>query len=479
MVLRFFDTAVNGLRDFLPIHQGKVGVYYCGATVQGAAHIGHARSAIVYDQLIRWLRFSDFEVTSVRNVTDIDDKILVNAQLAQQSWWALAYRFEREYSNMYAALNILPVDYEPRATGHVVEMVDLIERLLANKHAYVAQDGSADVYFDVASWAEYGVLTRQTLEYLDFGDLSKQGGKLAVQDFALWKGYKSTEPFSASWSAPWGRGRPGWHLECSAMGMKYLGDSFDIHGGGLDLRFPHHENEIAQSCAAGAGFANYWLHNGLVHVGGQKMSKSLGNSVFVSDLFSTASPLVVRYYLGCAHYRSVLDYSVCALLEAANAVARIEKFLQRSMVFLKSRGLFFSEKDLGKECKDIPSLFVLAMDDDLGVPAALAVLHDTVRFGNAALDSLDGVKLQKSFREVVNMLDVLGINPLSQSWSFGAQSFVKQRHALEVLVEQQLERRVLARKNKDFVLADAIRDNLSFLGIVISDSVNDVSWDFE
>lgn len=479
MALRFFDTTVNAVRDFLPIRQGKVGLYYCGATVQGSAHIGHARSAIVYDQLVRWLRFSDFEVTFVRNVTDVDDKILANAQLAKESWWALAYRFEREYSDVYQALNILPPSYEPRATGHIVEMVDLIEILLANKHAYVAKDGSADVYFDVAAWADYGLLTRQTLQNLGFADEAKEDGKLAVHDFALWKGYKFGEPVSASWTAPWGRGRPGWHLECSAMGMKYLGDNFDIHGGGLDLRFPHHENEVAQAGAAGASFANYWLHNGLVNVHGQKISKSLGNSVFVAQLFGTVSPLAVRYYLGCAHYRSTLDYSVSALLEAASAVERIEKFLQRSMFFLQGSGLSSSQIGLEAVGKDIPQSFVSAMDDDLAIPTALAVLHETIRVGNTALGAVDVVKLQKCFREVVNMVDILGINPLSEIWGVNAKSFVKQQSALDELVAQQLQQRALARKNKNFILADAIRDNLRLLGIVISDSVNDVSWDFE
>ncbi|RUQ16314.1 cysteine--tRNA ligase, partial [Micrococcus sp. HSID17245] len=343
MAQRFYDTRTAQIRDFEPLVPGEASVYYCGATVQGMPHVGHVRSAIVFDILIRWLEATGLRVTSVRNVTDIDDKILDRSAAsheagfeasdlypAREPWWALAYRFEKAFDAAYLALGVRRPTYEPRATGHVPEMFALIERLMERGHAYPAQDGSGDVYFDVRSWERYGELTRQRVEDMQDAPDADPRGKRDPRDFALWKGAKPGEPATAVWESPWGAGRPGWHLECSAMSTKYLGAEFDIHGGGLDLRFPHHENELAQSTAAGDGFARFWLHNGLVTYGGEKMSKSVGNTISPEEMLGMARPTAVRYFLGQAHYRSQLDYRPGALDEAEAAVERIEGFTARA-----------------------------------------------------------------------------------------------------------------------------------------------------
>ncbi|HEU0256992.1 MAG TPA: cysteine--tRNA ligase, partial [Microbacteriaceae bacterium] len=335
MTLRLFDTRAGGMREFRSVHPHRVGIYVCGPTVQSSPHIGHLRSVLVYDQLRRWLTYRGYDVTLVRNVTDIDDKILVNsaaerAEGSTEEWWALAYRYELEFTASYVALGIQPPSYEPRATGNIPQMLELITRLIERGHAYPARDGSGDVYFDVASWPSYGELTRQSIDDMVADDEAELRGKRDPRDFALWKGHKDDEPETASWPSPWGDGRPGWHIECSAMSSRYLGSHFDIHGGGLDLRFPHHENELAQSRAAGEKFAEYWVHNGLVTVDGQKMSKSLGNSVYASELLAQAPAVVVRYYLGAAHYRSTIDFHDGSLTEARAALERIGGFLERA-----------------------------------------------------------------------------------------------------------------------------------------------------
>ncbi|HEY4614007.1 MAG TPA: cysteine--tRNA ligase, partial [Citricoccus sp.] len=343
MAQRFYDTRTATVRDFVPLTEGEVSLYYCGATVQGMPHVGHVRSAIVFDILVRWLEHTGLRVTAVRNVTDIDDKILEKSAAsyaedfeeddlypAQEPWFALAYRFEHEFARAYAALGVRRPTYEPRATGHIPEMFALIQRLIDAGHAYPAPDGSGDVYFDVRSWPAYGELTRQRVEDMQDAPDADPRGKRDPRDFALWKGAKDTDPATATWESPWGRGRPGWHLECSAMATKYLGSRFDIHGGGLDLRFPHHENELAQSAAAGDGFANFWLHNGMVTYEGEKMSKSVGNTISPEEMLAQARPKAVRYFLGQAHYRSPLDYRPTSLQEAEAAVERIEAFLDRA-----------------------------------------------------------------------------------------------------------------------------------------------------
>lgn len=471
MTQRIYDSKAAEVVDFVPIKPGAVGLYVCGPTVQSSPHIGHLRSALVYDQMRRWFQYCGLDVTLIRNVTDIDDKILDNAAIAQregstEQWWSLAYRVEREFTAAYDALGILPPTYEPRATANIATMIEIIESLIARGHAYVAQDGSGSVYFDTMSWPRYGELTKQSPANMEAAADSEPVGKKDVRDFALWKAHREHEPLSASWQSPWDRGRPGWHIECSAMATNYLGQSFDIHGGGLDLRFPHHENELAQSAAAGHGFANHWIHNGLVHVSGQKMSKSLGNSLFAEELLGAARPLVIRYFLGSAHYRSVLEFHETALEEAEAAFGRIETFLDRA-----AREL---EVPAGGDSAEVPAGFAEALFDDFALPQALAVLHDTVRQGNSALDERDATAARQARNEVVAMLNVLGLNPEDPHWAGGSEAATDA--ALDMLVQELLAERAQARAEKDFAASDAIRDRLLAAGIAIEDSAQGTHW---
>lgn len=467
--MRFYDSASATIREFEPVVPGEARIYYCGATVQGEPHLGHIRSALVFDQLSRWMRYRGLKVTTVRNVTDIDDKILAKSadsmepgfegEFPNEQWWALAYRFEKVFAQAYAALGIDPPTYEPRATGHIPEMFALIQRLIDRGHAYPALDDSGDVYFDVRSWDKYGALTNQSVEDMQDSADADPRGKRDPRDFALWKGYKEGEPLTASWESPWGRGRPGWHLECSAMAGKYLGSRFDIHGGGLDLRFPHHENELAQSTAAGDDFANFWMHNGMVTYEGEKMSKSIGNTISPAQMLEMARPLVVRYYLGSAHYRSVLDYRPSSLQEAATAIERVEAFLAATQDVLKS----------GRE---VPEAFAEAMDDDVNIPRALAVLHEQTRSGNAALAA--GEDASEAANAVMAMAEVLG---LAQLMSFNAEGTSGAEHeALDALIQAVLVERAEARAQKDWAKADAMRDLLASAGVQVKDGANGSSW---
>lgn len=467
--MRLYDSKAQALVDFIPINPGRVGIYVCGPTVQSSPHIGHLRSALVYDLLRRWLSYRGNDVTFVRNVTDIDDKILAGATDTSEQWWALAYRIELEFTAGYNRLGILAPTYEPRATASVDRMLTLIADLIERGHAYPAPDGSGDVYFDTASWPSYGELTRQSRDSMEAAADADPRGKRDARDFALWKGAKAAEPASASWPSPWGDGRPGWHIECSAMSERYLGDHFDIHGGGLDLRFPHHENELAQSSAAGRPFANHWVHNGLVHVGGQKMSKSLGNSVYASELLASASPLAIRYFLGAAHYRSILDYTPGSLGEAQAAVDRIAGFLERAQRRLE--GTRFTGVEI------VPDAFVEAMDDDLSVPQALAVLHDAVRAGNAALDAEDLAQAARLRGNVLAMVEVLGINPESPQWASTEDAAA--RRALDMLVGRLIADRAQARAEKNWAQADRIRDEAAAAGIIIEDTQTGAHWSLE
>ncbi len=471
MTVRLYDTRAQALRDFEPIVPGKAGMYVCGPTVQSSPHIGHLRSALAYDLWRRWLSYRGYDVTFVRNVTDIDDKILANATEGEE-WWALAYRIELEFTAGYNMLGMLAPTYEPRATASVPQMQDIIQTLIDSGHAYAADDGTHDVYFDVKSWEAYGELTRQKLDDMEDSPDAPARGKRDPRDFALWKGTKTGEPESASWASPWGPGRPGWHIECSAMSKRYLGPAFDIHGGGLDLRFPHHENELAQSTAAGDAFASYWVHNGLVNVEGQKMSKSLGNSVYASELLAEARAVVVRYYLASAHYRSNMDYHPGALVEAGAAFARIEGFLGRATERL------IAAKSQAGGVAPVPDAFAAAMDDDLGVPQALAVLHDSVRAGNAALDADDLETAGRLRAEVVAMTDVLGINPLAPEWAEEHGDGVA-RAALASLVQRLIDDRERARSAKDFAAADRIRDELTSAGIALDDTTAGTQWSLD
>ncbi|QGQ20342.1 cysteine--tRNA ligase [Cellulomonas sp. JZ18] len=468
MTLRLFDSGTQTVRDFVPLVEGEVGVYLCGATVQAPPHVGHVRSGVAFDVLVRWLRRCGSRVTLVRNVTDIDDKILAKAADAGAPWWAWAMTNERAFTAAYDALGVLPPSYEPRATGHVPAMLELLTRLVESGHAYVA--GPGDVYFDVRSWPAYGELTNQRLaDMVDSPDEARAGGKRDPHDFALWKAAKPGEPATASWDTPYGRGRPGWHLECSAMAHRYLGETFDIHGGGLDLRFPHHENEQAQSHAAGYGFARYWLHNGWVTQGGAKMSKSLGNGLLVSAVLEKVRPVVVRYALTVVHYRSMLEWTDETLREAEATWDRVAGFVDRAG---ERVGAVPAEVVAGAE---LPAEFVAAMDDDLNVPRAVAVVHDWIRQGNSALadDAADAVR--HHLVTVRAMLDVLGLDPGSPQWASHGDDD-RYARALDALVTAQLEARAQARAARDFATADAIRDRLTEAGVVVEDSPTGARW---
>ncbi|GAB4077041.1 cysteine--tRNA ligase [Nostocoides australiense] len=470
MTLRLFDSAAREIRDFVPVTPGQVGIYICGLTTQAPPHIGHVRFAVAFDVLRRWLtRGHGYDVTLIRNVTDIDDKILAKSAEAGEDWFALSYRNERLTSEALELLGVLPASYEPRATGHVPEMIELMRVLIEKGHAYPAPDGSGDVYFDVRSWPTYGELTRQKVEDMAAAEDADPRGKHDPRDFTLWKGSKPTEPESASWPTPYGVGRPGWHLECSAMARKYLGDTFDIHGGGVDLRFPHHENEQAQSRAAGMGFANYWLHNAWVTISGEKMSKSLGNSLLIAEVTKHARPLAVRYYLTAAHYRSTIEFHAGSLAEAEAAVDRIEGFLRRALPGEHTA------QPTGTEI--LPEDFVAAMDDDLGVSGALAVVHEHVRTGNIALDEDEAEVAAQEARLVIAMTDILGVNPLAPNWSGSDTAGQGEAaDALDALVQAQLAARAGARAARDYATADAIRDQLHAVGIQIDDTPTGARW---
>jgi len=467
VTLRLHDTATRSVRDFVPLEAGKAGIYVCGLTVQSEPHVGHVRSAVNFDVLRRWLTVSGYDVTFIRNVTDIDDKILAKGETQGRPWFEIAYLMSRELDKALDAINVLPPTYEPAATGHVPEILELIGQLVARGHAYAAEDGSGDVYFDVRSWPTYGELTRQNVEDMEPAEDADPRGKRDPRDFALWKGWKKAlEPATAAWPSPYGPGRPGWHIECSAMAAKYLGPAFDIHGGGVDLRFPHHENELAQSRAAGQRFASYWLHNAWITTAGEKMSKSLGNSLLIPEVLKRVRGIELRYYMVAAHYRSHVEFSFEALDDAALAFRRIENFLDRA------------REHVTGWAAQLPPAFAAAMDDDLGTPAAVAVIHDTVREGNRLLaEGSTGEDLQQAFGAVVLMLDVLGLNPSDPSWgTLGGSDDVKLAAAVDALVAGLLEERAAARADQDWARADAIRDRIAAAGIAVEDTAEGPKW---
>jgi cysteinyl-tRNA synthetase len=454
MSLRLYDTRTRAVRDFTPVRDGVVGIYVCGPTVQSAPHIGHMRTSVGMDVLRRWLLASGYAVELVQNVTDIDDKILRNAASSGEPWWALATRVTREFASAYLALNVLPPTGEPRATGHVPEMVALMHRLIDAGHAYAA---GGDVYFDVRSYPAYGELSGQRVDAMQ--PTEEAGAKRSPLDFTLWKGAKPGEP---AWDTPWGPGRPGWHLECSAMATRYLGETFDIHGGGIDLVFPHHENELTQSKAAGEEFARFWMHGGTLTTGAVKMSKSTGNSLFVTDLLAAHGAAALRYALASAHYRSASEWSTDGIVEAAAAYSRIEGFLQRAG---ERVGGFADQTAL-------PTGFVAAMDDDLGVPAALGVLHDEVRRGNTALASGDDEGLVASAAAVAAMTKVLGLWP----GDFAGETDGGLEPVVAALVPALLATREAARGRRDFAESDRLRDALAAAGVVIEDTADGTRW---
>ncbi|MGV1036840.1 MAG: cysteine--tRNA ligase [Candidatus Nanopelagicales bacterium] len=463
MSLRLHDTATRSVRDFVPLEPGKVTMYLCGATVQSAPHVGHVRSSLVFDVLSRWLRISGYEVVLCRNVTDIDDKILARSVEQDRPWWAVAHQYELEFQQAYDVLGCVPPTVEPRATGHVTQMVEMIAQLLERGHAY---ESGGDVYFDVRSYAEYGALSGQKPDDLQPGaDSELDTRKRNPRDFALWKAAKPGEP---SWPTPWGDGRPGWHLECSAMARTYLGAQFDIHGGGLDLVFPHHENEIAQSRGAGDAFAQYWLHNAWVTTAGEKMSKSLGNSMVMAEVLRRVRPVELRWYLVAAHYRSNLEFSDDSLAESAAGYRRIEGFVKRAAARVGPSGVDPTEQ--------LPKSFVDAMNDDLSVPAAVAVVHERVTEGNRLLAARDDEGLVPVLAEVRSMLDVIGVDPLSPPWAGSDADDERLRAALDALVTAEIGARQEARAGRDFAAADAIRDRIVAAGISIEDSADGSRW---
>ena len=457
--LHLYDTLTRTTSEFVPLKKGEVGIYLCGATVQAPPHIGHVRSGVNFDILRRWLTKSGYNVTFIRNVTDIDDKILHKAVHEEAPWWAVAMKYERAFTDAYAALNVLPPTYEPRATGHVTQMIELMQTLIEKGAAYAP--GNGDVYLEVRKLSSYLTLSRQKLDDLQPAADADETYKKDPRDFALWKAAKPGDP---SWPTPWGPGRPGWHLECSAMAHSYLGEAFDIHGGGLDLIFPHHENEIAQSEAAGYAFAKRWLHNAWVTASGEKMSKSLGNSLQVHELLKTVRGIELRWYLGSAHYRSMLEFSHEALAESATAFRRIEGFLTRSVELL------------GVEPTPVISAaFSDAMNDDLAVPTALASISEALKTGNSAITAGDKAVIASAANEIRGALDVLGCDPFDPAFASGAAG-EDMTAALDGVIKLALEQRQAARERKDFAASDAIRDGLASLGITIEDTAQGPRW---
>ncbi len=457
MTLRLFDTETRTLRDFTPLVPGRVSVYLCGATVQGEPHIGHVRSGVAFDVLRRWLTANGSDVAFVRNVTDIDDKILNKAAAAGRPWWEWAATHERAFDRAYEALGVLPPSAEPRATGHITQMVQMMQRLIDRGHAYAS---CGNVYFDVRSYPDYGKLSGHRLDDVHQGENAGEG-KRDPRDFTLWKAAKPGEP---TWPSPWGPGRPGWHLECSAMAEFYLGPEFDIHCGGMDLVFPHHENEIAQSRAAGDGFARYWLHNGWVTLGGEKMSKSLGNTLSVPNVLKNVRAVELRFYLGSAHYSSMLEYSDQALRDAAHTYQRIEAFVHRA-----------AERTGDSTIGKWTDAFAEALDDNLGIPRALAEIHSVVHEGNKALESGATDTARELAGQVRAMLGILGVDPLDPHWAAPADSSAA-LDALDVLVRAELELRQQARGSKDWATADAVRDRLIAAGVEVTDTPDGPEW---
>ena len=454
--LKLYDTKTRQVSQFKPLEKGKVGIYLCGATVQAPPHIGHIRSGVNFDILRRWLIASGYEVTFVRNVTDIDDKILHKAVHEEIPWWQVAMKYERAFTDAYNALNVLPPTYEPRATGHITQMIELMQKLIENGSAYAP--GNGDVYLEVRKLKEYLTLSNQKLDDLQSSEDSDSTYKKDPRDFALWKAAKKGDP---SWPTPWGAGRPGWHLECSAMAHAYLGEEFDIHGGGLDLIFPHHENEIAQSNAAGYKFAKTWMHNAWVTTSGEKMSKSLGNSLQVVEILKKVRGIELRWYLGSAHYRSMLEFSFEALAESATAFKRIEAFLSRAASVLGEPVEIL-----------IADEFKQAMNDDLAVPQALAFISESMRIGNSSAD--DKKIIAKTAGEIRGALSILGCDPQDQVFASSKSNNL----AMDGLIKLALEQREAARVRKDFQAADQIRDQIAALGITVEDTSNGPRWSY-
>lgn len=456
-MLKIFNTLSRQKETFTPIHAGKVGMYVCGITVYDLCHIGHGRTFVAFDVIARYLRYSGYQLNYVRNITDVDDKIIKRANEKGETIEQLTDRMIAEMHNDFASLNILPPDSEPRATKHIDDIIALTEKLLARGHAYVADNG--DVMFDVMTDKQYGVLSRQDLDQLQAGARVEVADvKKNPMDFVLWKMAKPNEP---GWDSPWGVGRPGWHIECSAMNCQQLGTHFDIHGGGSDLMFPHHENEIAQStCAHDGPYVNYWMHSGMVMVDREKMSKSLDNFFTVRDVLQHFDAETVRYFLMSGHYRSQLNYGLDNLEQARASLERLYTAL---------RGTDSQAAPLADASYE--ERFRNAMDDDFNTPEAYSVLFDLAREVNR-LKSEDAQSANAAAAKLRELAGVLGI--LQQS----PEAFLQQGALDEDVaeIESLIEMRNNARQAKDWAQADVARDRLAALGIVLEDSAQGTTW---
>lgn len=456
-MLKIFNTLSREKEVFTPIHPNKVGMYVCGVTVYDLCHIGHGRTFVCFDVIARYLRYLGYDLTYVRNITDVDDKIIKRAIENKETCDQLVDRMVIEMYRDFDALNILRPDVEPRATHHIPEIIDIVEKLIQRGHAYVAENG--DVMFDIESFPQYGKLSRQDLSQLQAGariEISEI--KKSPMDFVLWKMSKPNEP---SWDSPWGKGRPGWHIECSAMNSKQLGDHFDIHGGGSDLMFPHHENEIAQSCCAHDGdYVNYWIHSGMIMVDKEKMSKSLGNFFTIRDVLNHYNGEVVRYFLLTAHYRSQLNYSEENLNLAQGALERLYTALRDTDPSVAPQG--------GEE---FVAQFKEAMDDDFNTPNAISVLFEMAREINKLKgeDKTKADHLAARLRELGNILGLLQQSPEAFLQAGADDSEVAK---IEALIKQRNE----ARAAKNWAAADEARNQLNAMGIVLEDGANGTTW---
>ncbi len=458
-MLKIYNTLSRQKEEFKPIHAGEIGMYVCGITVYDLCHIGHGRTFVAFDVVARYLRYSGYQLKYVRNITDIDDKIIRRANENGETIETLTNRMIAEMHQDFAALGILPPDLEPRATRHIAEIIELVERLIERGHAYVAENG--DVMFDVLSDTDYGALSRQDLEQLQAGARVEVAEvKRNPMDFVLWKMSKADEP---SWESPWGNGRPGWHIECSAMNCKQLGSHFDIHGGGSDLMFPHHENEVAQStCAHDGPYVNYWMHSGMVMVDREKMSKSLGNFFTVRDVLQHYDAETVRYFLMSGHYRSQLNYGEDNLNQARAALERLYTALRHTDTGAQPAG-----------GEAFEARFRAAMDDDFNTPEAYSVLFDMARDVNRlkSEDKAAADGLAARLRELANVLGILQQDP-----ELFLQSGAQTNNDEVAEIEQLIKMRNDARQAKDWAQADVARDRLNVLGIVLEDGPQGTTW---
>ena len=453
MALRFYNSFTNQKEDFIPIREGEVGMYVCGMTVYDSCHLGHARAMMAFDILVRYLKNQDYKVHFVRNITDVDDKIIERAIKNNESIGDLTQRTISSMHEDFLKLGlVLPTD-EPRATDYIPGMIEMIEDLIKKGHAYHSSGG--DVFFAVRTFPEYGKLSNKNIDDLNPGArIAEDDSKKDPLDFVLWKSAKEGEP---SWDSPWGQGRPGWHIECSVMSFQNLGQHFDIHGGGPDLLFPHHENEIAQSeCSSGSKFANYWLHSGLLKINGEKMSKSLGNFAMLKDLFISYHPEVLRYYLISSHYRSSLNFDPESLNQAKSALTR----LYQALASVEGEG--------GELDQSMVNQFSVVMNDDLNTPEALSLLFQLAKLINSSSDSIQKIKYGSTLKELSGILGLLEDDPKT-FFQFGATLSDKE-------IDQQIALRNTARDAKDFQTADQIRDSLIEKGIILDDSSEGTTW---